>query len=222
MDDCKQMATPGVKKAFTDEIMDLPVSDDADFLKSLDVRMTRVKLDEEHVEHVIPYSKIDGRHPAKFVFDRGGRFVNLNKSDDPYCGVPKREIATRTSKCSRDNAARARILCETLLDGPAWEMSTAEMILAVSKKTFKAKRVGAKASKALEFESKGEILVASEATLFRALAARAKYLAMDRPECASATKELCRFFATPIKTGVEQLERLIRYLAGAKRLVWRF
>ena len=92
----------------------------------------------------------------------------------------------------------------------------------VSKKGFKPKRVGSKAAKALEFESKGEILNNTEATLFRALAARANYLAMDRPECAYATKELCRFFATPTKTGVEQLKRLIRYLAGAPRLVWKF
>ena len=101
-------------------------------------------------------------------------------------------------------------------------MSTTELIPKVSKKTCKPKRVGAKAAKALEFDSKGEVLTASEATLFRALAARANYLAMDRPECAFATKELCRFFATPTKTGVEQLKRLIRYLAGAKRLVWHF
>ena len=92
----------------------------------------------------------------------------------------------------------------------------------VSKKGFKPKRVGSKAAKALEFESKGEILNNTEATLFRALAARANYLAMERPECAYATKELCRFFATPTKTGVEQLKRLIRYIAGAPRLVWKF
>ena len=58
--------------------------------------------------------------------------------------------------------------------------------------------------------------------MFRALAARANYLALDRPECAYATEELCRFFATPTKTGVEQLKRLIRYLAGSKGLVWLF
>ena len=121
-----------------------------------------------------------------------------------------------------DLTARSRILRETLVNGPAWEMSTAEMILKISKKTFKPKRAGAKAAKALEFESKGEVLTASEATLFRALAARANYLAMDRPECSFATKELCRFFATPTKTGVEQLKRLIRHLAGAKRLVYNF
>ena len=68
----------------------------------------------------------------------------------------------------------------------------------------------------------GEILNAAEATTFRALAARANYLSLDRPECAYATKELCRFFATPTRTGVEQLKRLVRYLAGAPRLVWHF
>ena len=119
-----------------------------------------------------------------------------------------------------DLAARSRILRETLVNGPAWEMSTAEMILKISKKTFKPKRVGAKAAKALEFESKGEVLTSSEATLFRTLAARANYLAMDRPECSFATEERRRFFAAPTKTGVEQLKRLIRYLAGAKRLVY--
>ena len=103
------------------------------------------------------------------------------------------------------------MLHRTLVNGAAWEPTTADIVMKVSKKTFKPKRVGAKAAKALEFESKGEVLNQSEATLFRALAARANYLAMDRPECAYATKELCRFFATPTKTGVEQLKRLIRY-----------
>ena len=45
---------------------------------------------------------------------------------------------------------------------------------------------------------------------------------MDRTECSYATKELCRFFATPTRTGVEQLKRLVRYLVGAPRLVWEF
>ena len=93
----------------------------------------------------------------------------------------------------------------------------------MSPKKLKQKRLGAKATKAAErFESQGEILNDSEATTFRALAARANYLALDRPECAYATKELCRFFASPTKTGVEQLKRLVRYLVGAPRLVWCF
>ena len=224
LDNCKQVTTPGVKKSFSDDVMDLPVSDDTpDTLHSLDARMTRVhfaQVVEEHV--VVPYSQIYGCHPSRFVFHKNGNLLKLLKTDDPSCGVPKSEIKARRSTIKCDSSARSRILHEVLVNGPAWEMSTAELILKISKKTFKAKRVGAKAAKALEFESKGEILTGSEATLFRALAARANYLAMDRPEIAFATKELCRFFATPTKTGVEQLKRLIRYLAGAKRLVWHF
>ena len=133
--------------------------------------------------------------------------TRLLKTDDPNSGLPKKEIKSRRSTFSIDLTGRDLVLRKVLVDGPAWEMSTAEMIMKVSKKVFKPKRVGAKAAKAAEFESKGEILCASEATLFRALAARANYLALDRPECAYATKELCRFFATPTKTGVEQLKR---------------
>lgn len=79
-----------------------------------------------------------------------------------------------------------------------------------------------KAAKKAEFESKGEVLNEAEATQFRALAARANYLSMDRTECSYSAKELCRCFATPTRTGVEQLKRLVRYLMGAPRLVWEF
>ena len=224
LDDCKKVATPGVKKGFTEDVMDLPIVDECDAVAAIDVRMPQITFDLENVEihSVTPYSRIYGCHPSKFVFQKDGRYLQLLKSDDANCGVSKKEITTRRRQRIIDPLARGRILREILVNGPAWEMSTAELILKVSKKTFKPKRVGAKAAKALEFDSKGEILTASEGTLFRALAARANYLAMDRPETAFATKELCRFFATPTKTGVEQLKRLIRYLAGAKRLVYNF
>ena len=97
--------------------------------------------------------------------------LRLLKTDDPNSGVSKTEIRSRRSKLSFDTTERDIILHKVLVDGPAWEMSTAEMIMKVSKKVFKPKRVGAKAAKAAEFKSKGEFLYASEATLFRALAA---------------------------------------------------
>ena len=224
LEDCKQVATPGVKKAFTDDVMDLPIVDECDQVSSIDVRMSRINFDLDNVEvrEIVPYSKLYGCHPSRFVFQKDGRKLKLSTSHDSNCGVPKREIVNRRRQRVVDSVARGLILRKALLNGSAWEISTAELILKFSKKTFKPKRVGAKAAKALEFESKGEVLTPSEATLFRALAARANYLSMDRPECAFATKELCRFFATPTKTGVEQLKRLIRYLAGAKRLVYHF
>ena len=121
---------------------------------------------------------------------------------------------------------RRRISRKILVDGAAWEIATSEIVMKMnSKKTKKLtqKRIGAKAAKAAErSESAGEVLSQSEATTFRALAARANDLALDRPECAYATQELCSFFATPTTTSVEQLKRWVKYLVGAPRLVWAF
>ena len=61
-----------------------------------------------------------------------------------------------------------------------------------TKNKFKA-RQGAKAVKKLErLESASETLIPDEATTYRALSARANYLAQDRPDVAFSTKELCR------------------------------
>ena len=227
LENCRQAATPGLKKSFTEDVMDLPVSDDYDGISNMnevDERMPQVKFSDAQPEvHLVPsYSSIYGCHPLKFVFRKNGSMQMLSRYEDSHTGVSSRELKARRSKMRLNYVDRTAVLRKVLMDGPAWGMSTAEMIMKVSKKVFKGKRIGAKAAKTLEFESKGEVLSPSEATLFRALAARANYLAMDRPEVAYATKELCRFFSTPTKTGVEQLKRLIRYLAGAKRLVWMF
>ena len=226
LEQSRSVATPGTKRPFSDEVMDLPISEDDATIATMDVdqREPRVKFsnDTPEVMHVTPYSEIYKIHPSKFVFSKEGARITLDLLDDPSTGVATKEVRARRKKYAFRSGKRSAILHKVLVDGPAWEPNTADVVMKVSKKGFKAKRVGSKAAKALEFESKGEILTQSEATLFRALAARANYLAMDRPECAYATKELCRFFATPTKTGVEQLKRLIRYLASAPRLVWHF
>ena len=71
-------------------------------------------------------------------------------------------------------------------------------------------------------ESKGEVLCPDEATAYRALSARANDLAMDRPDIAFATKELCREFHEPTRHSYGKLKRLARYLKGKPRLVWYF
>ena len=58
--------------------------------------------------------------------------------------------------------------------------------------------------------------------MFRALGARANYLALDRPDIAYAAKELCREFSAPTKQSYVKLKRVARYLLGKPRLVWRF
>ena len=61
-----------------------------------------------------------------------------------------------------------------------------------TKNKFKA-RQGAKAVKKLErLESASETLIPDEATTYRALSARANYLAQDRPDVAFSIKELFR------------------------------
>ena len=56
------------------------------------------------------------------------------------------------------------------------------------------------------------------ARLFRAYAARANYLGMDRLDIAFAAKELCRRMSSPDEADLEALRRLIQYLVGAPGL----
>ena len=59
-------------------------------------------------------------------------------------------------------------------------------------------------------------------TRFRALAARANYLAADRTDTMYATKEICRHMATPTVGARKKLKRLGRYLLGNARLITRY
>ena len=73
-----------------------------------------------------------------------------------------------------------------------------------------------------ELEREDEELSGMEGTEFRAIAARANYLGMDRPEIAFATKELCRRMTAPRRCDMRALGRVARYLKGAPRLVYTF
>ena len=57
-----------------------------------------------------------------------------------------------------------------------------------------------------------------EAALFRATAARANYLALDRPDISFATKELCRRMSAPRRCDLPALARVVRYLAAEPRI----
>ena len=59
-------------------------------------------------------------------------------------------------------------------------------------------------------------------TQLRALAARANYLALGRPDLAFSSNGLCRDFASPTKLSVEKLKRLARYVVHQSRLTWQF
>ena len=74
----------------------------------------------------------------------------------------------------------------------------------------------------IEEEEKTEELVGAEATRFRAVAARANYLAADRPDIQYAVKEVCRKMAKPARGDWQKLVRLGRYLKGAPRCVLEY
>ncbi len=77
-------------------------------------------------------------------------------------------------------------------------------------------------SKDFESPGEGEDLPARTASLFRSFAARANYLAMDRPDLSQATKELCRRMSAPKAADLRALSRVARYLAGAGRVVYEY
>ena len=58
--------------------------------------------------------------------------------------------------------------------------------------------------------------------LFRAGAARANYLALNRPDVSVAAKELCRRMSAPMVDDLASLKRQARYLMGAPRQVYNF
>ena len=73
-----------------------------------------------------------------------------------------------------------------------------------------------------DLELDGEELERSEATRFRAIAARGNYLAQDRIDMQYAAKEVCRDMATPRKRSWIKLKRLARYLMEYPTLIITF
>ena len=74
-----------------------------------------------------------------------------------------------------------------------------------------------------EGEAEEEIpLKGDDVGLFRSYAARANYLAMDRPELAYPAKELCRRMKEPVRGDLRALRRIAQYLANTPRLVYEF
>ena len=76
--------------------------------------------------------------------------------------------------------------------------------------------------RALAHQIKDEVqLPEREHTKFRGLAARANYLAADRPDVIFAAKEVCRLMAKPTDLAMCAIKRLGRYLRNRPRLVFQ-
>ena len=73
-----------------------------------------------------------------------------------------------------------------------------------------------------EEEENAVLLQGPAASEYRALAARANYLAQDRADIQFAAKECCRGMAAPNRGHLKAIRRLARYLIAAPRVVWTF
>ena len=89
-------------------------------------------------------------------------------------------------------------------------------------KKSKIKRAGAKTVKAMEKLSTAYVMSPDDATTYRALSARANFLAQDRPDSGYGTKELCREFSVPNRNSQQKLKRVGRYLVRKPRLVYKY
>jgi len=82
---------------------------------------------------------------------------------------------------------------------------------------------GTKEEKRSEEETLEDVLTdPKEIRKFRGAAARANYLAQDRPEIAFAAKECCRRMAAPRHRDIRALVRLAKYLKGQPRMVYEY
>ena len=59
-------------------------------------------------------------------------------------------------------------------------------------------------------------------TRYRAVTARANYMATDRPDCLYAVKECCREMSSPTTGSLRRLRRIARFLKSHPRMVWIF
>jgi len=81
------------------------------------------------------------------------------------------------------------------------------------------KTVSTPGCKKTKIEDEGEPMNAEESTKFRALVARANYLAQDRCDIQFAVKELTRRMSSPTTDDLVDLKRLGRYLLGQPRMI---
>ena len=99
----------------------------------------------------------------------------------------------------------------------------AEMIVeAMNLQNARGVSTPAEDEKAWEADANNEKLTTEKATAFRKIAARANYLAADRPDLMYSVKEICRHMANPTVRGWRQRTRLARYLINCPRTVLEY
>lgn len=238
LESCGRQGTPGSKDPLEHEIADgVPEHEDgadAEVRKLMcslkpKVRDTMVKF-SDHVEVFEAHAAQYPLHVKDFVFEGPVGNPKVKRLPPGHCqftGLPQDEAKRQRQLWRPQVEQREYVLHDVLISGAAWEVKTSEFIAALSathkKKKFTKKRVGSKKAKRYEqLDAVGDVLTPEERTLYRALSARAMYLALDRPDIQYAAKELCREFAMPTSHSIVKLKRLVRYIVHKPRVVWLF
>ena len=71
-------------------------------------------------------------------------------------------------------------------------------------------------------DEESEELGREEVKEYRGEAAKLNYLGSGRPDLQYATKEICQGMARPTVEGKGRIKRAVRFLEGARRLIWHF
>ena len=90
LEDAKGAATPGIKRAFTEGIMDEVINDDVvtTTLAKIQTRITRVKFsDKVDYMRVVAYSEVYPLHPQAFVVGKDGKYIPLTPGHDSFTGI---------------------------------------------------------------------------------------------------------------------------------------
>ena len=138
------------------------------------------------------------------------------------------EIKTKVVGSGPGEAREERVLNRVVrVDSEGWEYEPdqrhAELIIqGLGLKNAKPVQTPVEEDKPWKKEEYEQLLNEQDAREYRALAARANYLALDRADIQFATKEVCRGMSRPTKGDHTKLKRLGRYLVGRLRVVTRY
>jgi hypothetical protein len=65
-------------------------------------------------------------------------------------------------------------------------------------------------------------LEGKDKTEFRGNCALLNYLGQDRSDIQFATNQICRRMSRPTEEGMRKIKRVVRYLVGAEKVVWKY
>ena len=140
LESCNTVLTPGLKRPFKDEVMDLVLDEDAVITAPLvrgKSKATKLKVtfnERVEIRNVLGYSSQYASHPRKFMIGRNLSIFPISNDHDPFTGISRARMEFRRCEMAPDQHARRAILRKVLREGAAWETPIATLIYTVSDK----------------------------------------------------------------------------------------